>query len=138
MDNPFSPENRLVETSRVGHFFVDAESTVRLPLHQTVSMRLADMPNVRIEEEEISRNVKSLSTQVTIEVRCTGYSKDSARILGRIQPIPLSDINGQQLDAWIALRGGEADAVFLAPGQPVPQVSRPIQGTPRAILSYGF
>lgn len=122
MDNPFSPQDRLVQTSRVGKFVANNDSLVTLPLHETVSIRLAEMPNLNIDEG-IHENSRSASTQVSIEVRCTGYSRNSARILGRIQPIPLSDINGRPLDCWVALHGGEADAMQTIPGHPVPQVT---------------
>ena len=122
MDNPYSQEDRLVSTSRVGHITADQNGTVTFPLHEAVTLRLSEMPNLRVEEEYITSYVKTPSTQVTIEIRCTGYSQNSARILGRIQSIPLSDIVGQELDCWIALHGGEVDSVHLIPGQPVPQV----------------
>jgi hypothetical protein len=121
MDNPFNPQDRLVETSRVGHFFQTPEYSTTLPLDQTVVLNLAAMPNLTIEEG-FPQNMKPASTQVSLEVRCTGHSKDTARILGRINPIPLSDINGQPLDCWVALQGGEADTIQLLPGQAVPQV----------------
>jgi hypothetical protein len=123
MDNPYSPEDRLVSTSRVGNIMADPNGIVSLPLHDAVTLKLSEMPNLSVEEEYITTNVQSPSTQVTIEIRCTGYSQNSARILGRIQSIPLSDIAGQELDCWIALHGGEVDSVHLIPGQPVPQVS---------------
>jgi hypothetical protein len=123
MDNPYSPEDRLVSTSRVGNITVDQNGIVSFPLHEAVTLNLSEMPNLRVEEEYITSYVKTPSTQVTIEIRCTGYSQNSARILGRIQSIPLSDIVGQELDCWIALHGGEVDSVYLTPGQPVPQVS---------------
>ncbi len=122
MDNPYNPEDRLVSTSQVGNIMTGQDGNISLPLHQAVTLNLSEMPNLRMEEEYITSYVRSPSTQVTIEIRCTGYSQNSARILGRIQSIPLSDIVEQELECWIALHSGEVDNVHLTPGQPVPQV----------------
>ena len=94
----------------------------KLRLHETVVMKLSEMPNLKVKEEFITSNVRYPSSQVSVEIRCRGITLDSTRIIGRINPIPLSDVE-DHLDCWVALHGGEVDSLFPAPGMPVPQVS---------------